>query len=121
MTLWVTNKRNPLPKTFTGCPSGWEDTTAAADNMAARIRNSTFVAAGGVDFVTVPLDYAASIDIINLAVMAPSIEVGIPRGSPVPTRPDRYRKYKLADLMGGFEAKHRHSETDWGKPSGKEV
>lgn len=116
MTLWIMPGRKSSAKAATASPSGWEDTTAAADNLAARIRNTTFVPAGGADFVTLPMD--AVIGVINFALLP---NEPAPADEAEAARPARYRKYQLADLMDGFEPKNRHSETDWGKPAGNEV
>jgi antitoxin MazE len=31
------------------------------------------------------------------------------------------RRYSLDELVGAISARNRHSETDWGKPVGREV
>lgn len=33
----------------------------------------------------------------------------------------RHRKFELADLVGRITAENCHSETDWGKPEGREI
>jgi antitoxin MazE len=47
-----------------------------------------------------------------------SVELQMEAGALV-VRPARPR-YRLADLLRGITAKNRHSETEWGKPKGRE-
>ena len=49
-----------------------------------------------------------------------SVVLDVTRDGGVLLRPGR-PKYSLQELVSGITAKNRHSETDWGKPAGKEV
>lgn len=48
-----------------------------------------------------------------------SVELKVGRDSLV-IRPTQ-RVYRLEDLVKGITAKNQHTETDWGRPVGKEI
>ncbi len=93
----------------TSCPSGWSQTTANADNLAAFIQNSTWVLARNVDVVEVPMDRMANPLLMPWPVQSE------------PRSRGKYHKYRLEDLTAELRPETRHQETEWGKPAGKEV
>lgn len=132
MTVMIKPRRKSLPRPTTAAPHqwldtsaiplGWGDTTAGSDNLAARIRNTTFVATGGADFFAVPIDAAGGASQFPFLFANPSSEQ--PSLKPISQssgRPTKYRKYTLTELVSQLAPSSKHPETDWGKPAGKEV
>jgi antitoxin MazE len=65
--------------------------------------------------VRIPKNLAAEVNVQD----GDPVEVSVEAGALV-VRPQA-KRYSIDELVEGITPKNRHGETDWGKPTGKEI